>query len=189
MEIDLFKVKKAIKKIDKIEKKYEEVYLTYYNTANEIDNEWNNKYEKMLMQAVEEEKKEMNLVRENMSEIKKVYSYILEKYSELGEKIKINLRRESEITDQIDKCVAELKTINNLSNNINIEDFSPQQLYALEISGPRIRNMITDLVDVKSRITSTLKNIKNIEEAIKNRINNIELVTAKETDISGMLEP
>ncbi len=188
MKIDLSKLKQEISKLKKIETDYEEIYLNYYSKIKEIDNEWNNIYEKRLMQNIEKEKKEMSLVHSDITELKSLYTYIYEKYSDIGKKIEIDLDKEDIIIRQLDICINHLRSVRYLCNNVDREDKTPEQIYALNSISRKANTGINSLVELRISITSIFKKIKEIENTIKTKINKINLSSVQETDISGSIE-
>ena len=97
MKLDVSKLRQEVSKLNKLEENYESIYLTYYNIIMDIGNEWNTIYEQRLMRNILDEKKQMNIVYNELKDIISLYSYICNKYS-FCNNININLDKEEIIT-------------------------------------------------------------------------------------------
>lgn len=188
MEIDLSNIKKSILKLKKLEELYQNLYYEYYNVIERIDEEWKNKFEKRLMLNIEDEKKEMMKIINDINEICLIYSIIYEKYKIIGKRIKINLENKDIIIRQINNCINRLRIITSICNSIDINNLNEYQIVSVNNTLRKANNTINNLNEIKNSIFSTCNMIEEIEEDIKTRINELKITIIKETDIANCIE-
>ena len=188
MKIDVSKLKQEISKLSKLEEDYESIYLTYYNRIVDVESEWNNIYEKRLLQNVEIEKKQMNLICNDLNDIKTLYSYICNKYS-FCNKININLDKEEMIINEINNCINRLKRIRNLCNSVSTRDMDRYKIKALNDIKYKINMELEKMLTLRNNIHNMFNKVKEIENDIKVKVSEFSLCIINETDISECIEP
>ncbi len=183
MEIN---ISNLIEKKDKLTKKineYEQTNLDYYNEISNVKTHWNTKKGKDFSSDVDEERKEIALVINNLKDIRDLYSYIIDKYKSYGDKILFDTTDENKIIDNINNYNNKIAEIIKLYDGIIAQYNNGAIVEERRI----INNCIKQMNDIKNNTIEKLSDFENIEKDIRAKINKIELEYIKETDISNYL--
>ena len=188
MKIDVAKLRQEVARLNKLEEGYENIYLTYYNIIQDVENEWNNQYEIRLMQNVNDEKKQMNMVYNDLKDINSLYSYICGKYS-FCNRANINLDKEDLIIRKLDNCIYRIRKIRTLCYNVSTKNMDGYKKSILNDVKYRTGQELEKMLVLREKLRSTFSKIREIENDIRAKKTKVVLSTIKETDISNCVEP
>lgn len=188
MRINVSNIKNEINIINKLVDEYNSIYINYYNKITEIEQQWNNVYEKRLMQNIEIEKKNMNNVYNDLLELNNMYRYICDKYSSVGNKINVDVHSLSRITSKIDNCISHLWNIIYMFDGIDTEELDENQIYLITVARNRAYREINMYKVLKNNVKSFFSKISNYESDIRKRISKTNISNIQETDISQCID-
>jgi len=188
MQINTQVLNEKINKLDERIEYYENNYLNYYNKIKEMEKLWSNDKGKLFMQKVSGEEKQSKTICSDLKEINTLYKYIYTSYKDIGMKILVNLEKEEEIFNRINKCIEQNKTILSLYKILDKTNYTPEQkslIYAEEI---KIKKQLETTVKIKESIKDIYKTIKEKESNINKKISKITICIIPENDISLIIE-
>ena len=176
MKINISNLKDKINKINNIIRKYEEVYLNYYNDLSQASMLWKGTIANDFLNDSISDKEKIKPIISNLNEIKELYQYIVEKYKSYGNTINYNLSNKDEIIINFNNCKAKLNEIINLYSEV----ISIYNNYIITSELEQIKKNKKEIEIIEDKIITMIKEIEEHEKDISLKIDKINLEYIKE---------
>ncbi len=173
IEVNTLDLINAIDKLTNLINNYEEIQLNLFNQLEEICNDWQEPNSNQFTEQVYEDRKETDLLIQNLKEYKDVYSYIYNQYSNIGKTIMCNSEHKTKVSDAIQACEEQASQIINSLNTID-NSFEYKEYNDIQNQKQKIIEIKNNLAQIKTTINETFNKITTIENHIKIKISKLE---------------
>ena len=182
MHIDTKKIEEYLNKLNSQIKKYDDIYLNYYNDISRIKDNWISNQARKFLENTEIEKKEQKKIINNLNDIKEIYEYILLKYKDIGNKIECDLSKKEKLVEKINLYIENLNKIINKYNNLNYKLYDTQTISILQEEANQLKLCLKNIIDIKKSIIDKLNIIEEIDKELKLKISKINISIINETN-------
>lgn len=169
--------------IDKINKIIEEYNSNVDNLKNEYQNlMWDTPEKGTFDNKINDDFKKIEYLKLNIQTVIELYEDISNKYSNIGNKIKCNFDYENKINEMFIANEELLDNIINLYNQIDV-DFDEKISTIINKQLIEINNQKNILESTKNNIKSIFKRLKELDQTIKKKVDEIELLNIKQGEV------
>ena len=173
VEVDVKKIEKEVENINILISEYEEIEINLFNQLKNSCINWQDGNSKRFEEQIYFETKESEVIINSLKNRKNIYEYIYKKYGEIGKTIKSNLNKENSLLNIIEECYEEAVSIINEFNRID-RSFSYREQSQITAQKKKIEEIKESFIAIRKSTTEILKNIKQIEETVEEKIKELE---------------
>ena len=184
MKIDVVLLEKNLNILLKIEEKYQENYLNYYNELNKLVGYWNTTKGVSFLENIKDEKKKIDLYYSYFNDIRDVYKYLIIEYKKIGEKIFYNLDERDNIKNQYNLYLEKINYLIEKFDNINTSNINNKISNSVYNGLLGLNNISKSISDIVQKFNSINDQLDNILIVVENKINKIDINTIKLLDES-----
>lgn len=184
MKIDVVLLEKNLNILLKIEEKYQENYLNYYNEFNKLVGYWNTTKGVSFLENIKDEKGKIDLYYSYFNDIRDVYKYLIIEYKKIGEKIFYNLDERDNIKNQYNLYLEKINYLIEKLDNINISNIDNKISNSVYNGLLGLNNISKSISDIVQKFDSINDQLDNILIVVENKVNKIDINTIKLLDES-----
>ena len=185
--IDVKNLRQAIGQYNTLIDKYQSYYVNLYNEIKNSKLYWMDPHSLRFFDAKEVEKHKIDVSYEELVNLKNLYSYIVRRYEGIGENIAFNLGNRNYLMSRFNNYI---NSLNNILNNYNRLDYSfasSDIVSGINSQRNSISKMINVANETRSRIERLCDQIKDIEDNIRNMINNFDVQILPYATVEGFI--
>lgn len=182
MEIDINLLEEKLNILSKIEEKYQENYLNYYNEFNKLNNWWTTTKGVYFLENIRNEKRLVGLYLDYFKDIKNIYKYLVIECKKVGKNILLDLNKRDEIKRYYNLYLDKINNLIEKANDIMIRDNNSKVYDSIYNNLLRLNNISKNLSEILQKFDNVSSEIDNILLNVENKIGKVDIEVIKLTD-------
>ena len=182
MEIDINLLEEKLNILSKIEEKYQENYLNYYNEFNKLNNWWTTTKGVYFLENIRNEKRLVGLYLDYFKDIKNIYKYLVIECKKVGKNILLDLNKRDEIKRYYNLYLDKINNLVEKANDIMIRDNNSKVYDSIYNNLLRLNNISKNLSEILQKFDNVSSEIDNILLNVENKIGKVDIEVIKIND-------
>lgn len=172
LEVNNLELKNKIDALNTLISEYEEIQLNIFNQLKDVCINWQDGNSIEFDNKIYLEKEESDLILQALNDKRDILNFIYNKYSDIGKKIKCNLNNKNTLIHSINNCQSQINNILNEFNKID-NSFYYSEYQSIINQKNKIISVKNKMSEVKNSVTKNYDRIEEIENDVKEKINNL----------------
>ena len=174
MELDVSALLATYNELTESYSNLEEVEMNLFNKLSNIYGmDWQDANSIRFGKQIDTERNESDRFRMYTWNEIGLYKFIHSKYSELGKKVRCNLENQGTVLSALDRCIAEVDSINGAFSCIDMNFYYPE-FYTLRNKMYSFLAIKNQLVSIRYYFVSLFSKVKSFENEIAAKITSLE---------------